>query len=82
MNVAVHPDEDLLDEVLRLLTISDRAIYEVQEPRLIPLDEFLECALLSAEERRNHRRIVFFPEPFACRRSRQRRPFDCDLSHI
>ena len=82
MNVPIHPDEHLLNEVLRLFSITDRAVDEVQETRLIPLDELLERTLLAAEERCNHGRIILGPESFSCRRSRQRRALHCELSHI
>jgi hypothetical protein len=39
VKVTIDPDKDFLNQVLCLLTISDSAIYEVQEPCLISLDQ-------------------------------------------
>jgi hypothetical protein len=42
VDVPVHANEDFLDEILGLFPVADRAIYEVQQSRLVALDEFLE----------------------------------------
>src|SRR5688500_19949285 len=82
MQVTVYPDELRLHEVLRLLSITDRPIDEVQQSSLIPLDQLLERPVLAAEKRSNNRRVVQRAQPFSDSRSRQRyRSLDCDVSH-
>src|SRR5688500_7369016 len=82
MQVTVYPDELRLHEVLRLLSITDRPIDEVQQSSLISLDQLLERPLLAAEKRSNNRRVVQRAQPFSDSRSRQRyRSLDCDVSH-
>src|SRR5690349_8043531 len=39
MQVAINANENLLYEILSLLTVADGAIYKVQEPRLISFNE-------------------------------------------
>ena len=39
MQVAEHPDEDFLDQILRPLAIADGSVDEVQQPRLITVHE-------------------------------------------
>jgi hypothetical protein len=80
--MTVHSNEDLLDEILRLFPVADRSIYEVQEARLIALHQFLEGTLFTAEKRPRNRRVIEGMQPLSYRRSRQRRPFNCELSHI
>ena len=58
MNVPVDADEDFLDEILGLLAIADRAVDEVQETRLVSLDQLLEGALFAAEKRGHDARVV------------------------
>ena len=55
--MAIDPDEDLLDEIFAALTITDRAIDEIEQARLIALYDFLECALFAAEKRGDELRI-------------------------
>jgi len=58
MQVAIHPNEDLLNEVLRALPIADRSINEVQQPGLVALNQHLKGALLSTEELGHQRRVI------------------------
>src|SRR5216117_393355 len=81
MNVTVDADEDLLDEIFGFLAIADRSVDEVEKPRLIPLHELLERALLATKEGGHDCRVVFRSEPFSDFRSGERRALDCDLSH-
>src|SRR5829696_3412035 len=69
VKVPVYPDEHLLNEILRLLPVTDRAIYEIQETRLIPVDQLRKCSLFSAQERRNHARIIHGAKLFPDTRS-------------
>ena len=82
MDMAIDADEDFLNEILRFLPITNRAVDEVQQPGLIALDQLLERTLLTGEERRDDSRVVLAPEPFSYRRSRQGRPLKCDFSHV
>ena len=57
MQVAVDADEHFLNQVLRLLAVADRPVDEVQQPRLIAIDQLLKCPLLTAEEGSHHARV-------------------------
>src|SRR6185437_15982689 len=81
MEMPVHPDEDFLYQVFRLLTIADRAINEVQEARLVALDELLERPILTTEECTDDSRIVLGAESLSRRRSGQHCPFHRDFGH-
>src|SRR6185503_4424697 len=80
MDVPVDPDEDLLNEILRLFPIADRAVDEVQQPRLIALDELLKRPLLASEKRRHDCAVVLRPKSLSNCRACQRL-LDCELSH-
>src|SRR5438874_2072610 len=82
MDVAIHADEDFLNEILRLLAVPNRAVDEVQQPGLVTLDQFLKRTLFTGEERRDDARVIFGSEPFSYGRSRKGRPLECDLSHV
>ena len=81
MDVSIHPNENLLNEVLGLLAIADRPVDEVQKTRLIAFDDLLERALLASEKRSDYRSVIQGPKPFSRRHTRQRRTFNSDLSH-
>jgi hypothetical protein len=51
VKVPVNPNEDLLNEILRLLAVTNRAIYEVQEACLIPFHQLGERSFLTPKER-------------------------------
>jgi len=51
MQVTVHADEHLLHQVFRTIAVTDRSIYEVQQPRLITADKLREGALFAGQER-------------------------------
>src|SRR5438094_1503098 len=80
--MAIHADEDFLNQILRFLAVADRAVNEVQQPGLVALDQLLERALFTGEEGRDDCRVVLVPEPFSYGRSRKGRPLECDLSHV
>src|SRR5206468_4333836 len=82
MDVPVDADEDFLNQIFRLFTVADRAVNEVQEPGLIPLDELLKGTLFTTEKRRYDRCVVLGAEPFSDGRTRKRRFFQCDFSHM
>src|SRR6476619_5717567 len=82
MKVAVDADEDLLNQIFRLLAITDRAVDEVQQARLIPLHELLEGALLSPKKRRDDFDVVHRAKLFADRLARLGDPLHCDVSHV
>jgi hypothetical protein len=82
MQVPVNPDEHLLHEILRLFSITNRPIDEIQQSSLISFHQLLERSLLAAEKRSNNRRVVQRAQPFSDSRARQRyRSLDCDVSH-
>src|SRR5688572_19422354 len=58
VQMPVHPNEDLLHQILGLFPIADRPVDEVQESRLVALDEFLESTPLAPEKGSHYRRIV------------------------
>ena len=49
MQVTMHPDEGLLDEVLSTLAIADHAVNEVDETTAIELDDLAKGALITRE---------------------------------
>src|SRR6266550_813916 len=50
MQVAIDTNENLLHQIFRLFPVPNCAVYEVQETRLVPRDQFRERALLSTKE--------------------------------
>jgi hypothetical protein len=79
----VHPNEDLLHEILRLFAVADRAVHEVEESRLIALHQLLKRTLLSPEERSHDRRVVQRLELRSYGRPRRRYLLlQRDISHV
>jgi hypothetical protein len=60
--MAVDTDEDLLNEVLRPLTVAYGAVDEAEEPALIPFYQLRECLGVPLEVRCNHLRIGELPD--------------------
>ena len=63
--MTVDADEDLLNEVLCLLPVSDCAVDEVQEARLITLHELLEGTFFPAKEGRDDLSVIHRAQLFA-----------------
>jgi hypothetical protein len=49
VEVPEHPNEHFLDEIFRTLAITDRAIDEIEEARLIAVDQGAEGLRVTAE---------------------------------
>src|SRR5690606_24067721 len=60
VQVPVHPDERLLHQILRPVTVPDRPIDEVQQPDLVPPHQLAERPLLAREELRDQTAVVQF----------------------
>src|SRR6185437_11613424 len=58
VEVSVYPNEDLLHEILSALPVSNGAVDEVQQPSLVALDQFLECALFAVQKGGDQIRII------------------------
>ena len=57
-HVPMHANEHLLDEVFRSLTVSDGAVYEIQQPLLVPTDQLVECPHATGQVLRHDPGIV------------------------
>ena len=82
MQMAIHADEDFLNQILGALAITDRAIDEVQQAGLIPFDQLLKGAFFAAEKRGDDASVVLRFEFFSCRCAWQLRAFKSDFSHV
>ena len=71
MQVAEDPDEDFLNQVLRALTVTDRTIYEVEEPRLVPVDQGAKGLGFAIQMPHNHLTIVQIVQRLAPNRARR-----------
>src|SRR5687767_7037382 len=74
MDVPVHAHEHFLDQVLSAFTITRRAIHEIQQTILVPVDQFVESALLTFQKGTYYPAIVELAKSFS--RSRTRRDFN------
>jgi hypothetical protein len=74
MDVPVHAHEHFLDQVFSALTITRRAIHEIQQTILVPVDQLVESTLLTFEESTHYPTIVQLAKSLS--RSRTRRNFN------
>src|SRR5690349_9128982 len=58
MQVPIDPDKNFLHQILRLLPVTDRSIYEIQQAGLISVDQLRKSPLLATKKRSYDRRVV------------------------
>src|SRR5688572_24637515 len=58
MQVAIHPDEGLLYQVFRAITVADRTVDEVEQPHVVALDQLIERSLLAGQKFGDDRAVV------------------------
>jgi hypothetical protein len=58
VDVPIHAHEHFLHEVFGAFPVARRAIHEIQQAILVPVDQFVERTLLTLEERAHYAAII------------------------